>query len=81
MPIFKIQDPDTGRTLRVEMDSAPTQEDAEEIFASAPPSVGAMREMESRPVGQGGLGPKQRSIGELREMESWPTSNRSTNKG
>ncbi len=72
MPIFKIQDPDTGRTLRVEMDSAPTQEDAEEIFASAPPSVGAMREMESRPVGQGGLGPKQRSIGELREMESRP---------
>ena len=72
MPIFKIQDPDTGRTLRVEMDSAPTQADAEEIFASAPPSVGAMREMESRPVGQGGLGPKQPSIGELREMESRP---------
>jgi len=72
MPIFKIQDPDTGRTLRVEMDSAPTQDDAEEIFASAPPSVGAMREMESRTVGQGGLGPKQPSIGELREMESRP---------
>lgn len=72
MPIFKIQDPDTGRTLRVEMDSAPTQADAEEIFASAPPSAGAMREMESRPVGQGGLGPKQPSIGELREMESRP---------
>jgi len=72
MPIFKIQDPDTGRTLRVEMDSAPTQADAEEIFASAPPSAGAMREMESRPVGQGGLGPKQPSIGELREMESKP---------
>jgi hypothetical protein len=54
------------------MDSAPTQADAEEIFASAPPSAGAMREMESRPVGQGGLGPKQPSIGELREMESRP---------
>lgn len=70
MPIFKIQDPDTGRILRVEMDSAPTQEDAADIFASAAPSVGAMREMESRPVGQGGLGPKQPSVGNLREMES-----------
>lgn len=70
MPIFKIQDPDTGRILRVEMDSAPTQEEAADIFASAAPSVGAMREMESRPVGQGGLGPKQPSVGNLREMES-----------
>lgn len=70
MPIFKIQDPNTGRTLRVEMDSAPTQEESADIFASAPPSVGAMREMESRPVGQGGLGPKQPSVGNLREMES-----------
>lgn len=45
-------------------------QDAVKRYSNA--SVGRLREMESRPVGQGGLGPKQPSVGNLREMESRP---------
>ena len=38
MPKFKLTHPDTGETLVVSMDSAPTQEDVADIFASRTPA-------------------------------------------
>lgn len=54
MPIFNISDPETGRSISVEMDSEPTQEEAAEIFASIPKpaSTGELRRRE----GQDGIG-------------------------
>ena len=51
-------------------DDTPQEVIQEAVKRYSNTSVGRLREMESRPVGQGGLGPKQPSVGNLREMES-----------
>ena len=53
-------------------DDTPQEVIQEAVKRYSNTSVGRLREMESRPVGQGGLGPKQPSVGNLREMESRP---------
>jgi hypothetical protein len=40
MPVYHITDPKTGRTLAIEGDHPPTQEDAAAIFAANPESLG-----------------------------------------
>ena len=37
MPVYTIQDPNTGRTVKIEGESPPTEQELEQIFSSLPP--------------------------------------------